>query len=52
MAEGKVVIVPGGTYGIGRGITLTLAGKGYRVVAFGLGARQMGSMDGPAPGPS
>src|SRR5438046_1784009 len=44
MAEGNVVIVTGGTYGIGRGITLKLAGQGYRVVAFGLEARQIGSM--------
>jgi NAD(P)-dependent dehydrogenase (short-subunit alcohol dehydrogenase family) len=43
VAEGKVVIVTGGTYGIGRGITLRLASQGHRVVAFGLDARQIGS---------
>src|SRR3989442_628342 len=43
MAAGKVAIVTGGTYGIGRGITLKLAGKGYTVVAFGLDVRQIGS---------
>ncbi len=43
MAAGKVAIVTGGTYGIGRAITLRLAGRGYRVVAFGLDARQIGS---------
>jgi NAD(P)-dependent dehydrogenase (short-subunit alcohol dehydrogenase family) len=40
----KVAIVTGGTYGIGRGITLKLASKGYRVVAFGLESRQIGSV--------
>jgi NAD(P)-dependent dehydrogenase (short-subunit alcohol dehydrogenase family) len=40
----KVAIVTGGTYGIGRGITLTLARKGFRVLAFGLDSRQVGSV--------
>jgi NAD(P)-dependent dehydrogenase (short-subunit alcohol dehydrogenase family) len=39
----NVVIVTGGTYGIGRAITVTLAERGYRVVAFGLDQRQAGS---------
>lgn len=38
-----VVIVSGGTFGIGRAITVTLASRGYRVVACGLDARQIGS---------
>jgi NAD(P)-dependent dehydrogenase (short-subunit alcohol dehydrogenase family) len=37
------VIVGGGTYGIGRAITLTLAERGWPVVAFGLEARQVSS---------
>ena len=44
MNDGKVVIVTGGTYGIGRAITLVLARQGYRAVSFGLDARQVGSM--------
>lgn len=36
MGDGKVIIVTGGTYGLGRGITLHLAKCGYRVVAFAL----------------
>ena len=45
MAEqnSRVVIVTGGTYGIGRGITLRLARDGWRVAAVGLDAQQMGS---------
>ncbi len=35
-----VVVVTGGTFGIGRAISLTLAERGHRVVAFGLDARQ------------
>lgn len=40
----KVVIVSGGTYGLGRRITLDLARRGCRVVAFGLSAPQMSSV--------
>ena len=43
MPARRVAIVSGGTYGIGRGITLKLASQGWRVVAFGLDAPQMGS---------
>jgi NAD(P)-dependent dehydrogenase (short-subunit alcohol dehydrogenase family) len=32
----SVVIVTGGTFGIGRAITLTLAERGHKIVAFGL----------------
>ncbi|MCR0981181.1 SDR family NAD(P)-dependent oxidoreductase [Roseomonas populi] len=39
-----VVIVTGGTFGIGRSITLELAGRGHAVVAFGVEARQVSSM--------
>ena len=42
--KGRPVIVTGGTYGIGRSITLTLAKKGYSVVAFGLENRQISSL--------
>jgi NAD(P)-dependent dehydrogenase (short-subunit alcohol dehydrogenase family) len=39
----KVVLVSGGTFGIGRAITLGLAGRGHMVVAFGLEAPQVSS---------
>ena len=39
-----VVIVTGGTYGIGAGISLTLAARGHDVVAFGLDSRQPSSI--------
>jgi NAD(P)-dependent dehydrogenase (short-subunit alcohol dehydrogenase family) len=44
MEHSQVVIVTGGTYGIGRAITLELARKGWNVVAFGLDERQLGSV--------
>jgi NAD(P)-dependent dehydrogenase (short-subunit alcohol dehydrogenase family) len=40
----KSVIVTGGTYGIGKGISLGLSRRGYGVVAFGVSARQPGSL--------
>lgn len=43
MADPKTVIVSGGTYGIGRGIVLDLARRGWNVVAFGLDGKQPGS---------
>ena len=43
MDEKKTVIVSGGTYGVGRAIVVELAARGWRVVAFGLEARQPGS---------
>jgi NAD(P)-dependent dehydrogenase (short-subunit alcohol dehydrogenase family) len=39
-----VVIVTGGTYGIGAGISLTLAARGHDVIAFGLDNRQPSSV--------
>lgn len=39
-----IVIVTGGTFGIGRSITLELAGRGHKVVAFGVEARQVSSV--------
>ena len=46
MESPKSAIVSGGTYGIGRAITLALARAGYDVVAFGLEARQLSSVAG------
>ncbi len=42
-ALAKVVLVSGGTFGIGRAITLGLAQRGHSVVAFGLEAPQVSS---------
>src|SRR6201992_1568396 len=39
----KIVLVSGGTFGIGRAITLGLARRGHSVVAFGLEAAQVSS---------
>ena len=43
MSSPRVVIVTGGTFGIGRAITLRLAELGHSVVAFGLEAPQISS---------
>jgi NAD(P)-dependent dehydrogenase (short-subunit alcohol dehydrogenase family) len=40
----KVVVVSGGTFGIGRAITLGLASRGHKVVSFGLEAAQVSSI--------
>lgn len=47
----SVVIVTGGTFGIGRAITVTLAGRGHHVVAFGLDTPQISSTAGHSIGP-
>lgn len=38
-----VTLVTGGTFGLGESITLTLAQRGHRVIAFGLGQPQVSS---------
>ena len=43
MSAPRVVIVTGGTFGIGRALTLGLAARGHAVVAFGLEAPQVSS---------
>ena len=43
MSSPRVVIVTGGTFGIGRAITLRLAALGHAVVAFGLESPQISS---------
>jgi NAD(P)-dependent dehydrogenase (short-subunit alcohol dehydrogenase family) len=40
----KSIIVTGGTYGIGKGISLGLGRRGYGIVAFGVNLRQPGSL--------
>ena len=42
-APEKVVLVSGGTFGIGRAMTLGLARRGHSVLAFGLEAPQVSS---------
>ncbi|TKW77960.1 MAG: SDR family NAD(P)-dependent oxidoreductase, partial [Bradyrhizobium icense] len=44
MSTPRVVIVSGGTFGIGRAITLRLAALGHAVTAFGLEAPQISSL--------
>lgn len=39
----RVAIVSGGTFGIGKAVSVTLARRGFRVVAFGLDAPQISS---------
>lgn len=49
--DAKVAIITGGTFGIGKAITLTLAEQGFKVVAFGLDSPQPSTLaaDGIAP---
>ncbi len=42
--DARVVLVTGGTFGIGAGISMELARRGWRVVAFGLDAPQPSSI--------
>jgi NAD(P)-dependent dehydrogenase (short-subunit alcohol dehydrogenase family) len=42
--DARVVVVTGGTFGIGAGISMELARRGWRVVAFGLDAPQLSSI--------
>lgn len=43
-ADARVAVVTGGTFGIGAGISMGLARRGWRVVAFGLEAQQLSSI--------
>jgi NAD(P)-dependent dehydrogenase (short-subunit alcohol dehydrogenase family) len=50
MAAKPVVIVTGGTFGIGRAITAMLARRSFQVIAFGLEKRQISSVaENPIP---
>ncbi len=42
--DARVVVITGGTFGIGAGISVELARRGWRVVAFGLDAPQLSSV--------
>lgn len=44
MGETSVVIISGGTFGLGHAIAVELAQRGHRVVAFGLSAPQPSSV--------
>ena len=43
MAVDRTVIISGGTFGIGRGIVIEMARRGWNVVGFGLDKQQLGS---------
>ena len=52
MLEGKVAIVTGAGGGIGRGIALTLAAEGAKVVVNDVGADVHGAGADASPGPA